>query len=336
MGEQDKRVAAVLRHVDASRRSFLTKLLIGTAFAPPAIASFTLAAPAWAGAPDGTGGSTPLGTTPPGSTPPGSTPPGSTPPGSSGLTSPPMTTPPPQTTGPTIHPRVTVLYADADTFIRRASRNTNEGANIRLYVSVKPACRVLVQFNREDVIDAVNNLGNGRVKLVLTIASNHNTWGQAEGRGVSASPLGVEFSEGNGAQALLPRSQGVRGSGVGATWHSPADPDTANGRFDAHAPRWRKRDIGDPTGPVVIHRNQQTGPVEFDVTDDVLAGAYDWMVGMDRENMSAAGDDTDDDQHFRSARLGYERFRGAVEYYSREGAAAAMDQDLGPRLVFGV
>ncbi len=230
------------------------------------------------------------------------------------------TTPPPTTPPPTTPPSASVVYAQADTFIRRASANTNEGANPRLLVSARPACRGLVQFDRLTLVDLVTNRGIARAQLMLTIATNHNTWGQSDRFGVTAYPLNKEFVEGNGMQAVLPGSVAQRGTGAGATWNSPADPNVFDGRLSGHAPRWHGGSFDAATAPRVVHVNQMTGPVLFDVTADIQAGAYGWLLTIDPER-DADDDDADDDfdRHRTRRRLGDERFRGAVEVLLARG-----------------
>ncbi len=58
-------------------------------------------------------------------------------------------------------------------------------------------------------------------------------------------------------------------------------------------------------------RNHQTGELRFDVTQDVLNGAdHGWLLRKDHESKGSQ-----------------------VSFYSREGAAAAGDPQLGPRLL---
>ena len=308
----EDRLKELLSSVEPSRRAFLAKLLGGSALAAPAIASLSLPRTVFAHTtsipvtqPPGTG---PVPTSAPVPTPP----PGSQPP-------------------PTRRSGMTTLFATGDTFIRSASRNTNEGANPRLYVSVEPVCRSLVQFDRLAIADLLNSVTVQRAELVLTIATNHNTWGETDRYGVSAHALTEDFVEGNGLQALMPPDQAVRGTGEGATWNSPADPNVADARAP-RAPRWDGGAFLRAGGPTVRHVNQMTGPVSFDVTADVREGRSGWLLRISREDDGCGGDRDDDDDVGGGRRLGFEQFRGAVEYYSREGASL-VDAGLGPQLV---
>ncbi|MCA9780920.1 MAG: hypothetical protein KC800_29580, partial [Candidatus Eremiobacteraeota bacterium] len=66
-----------------------------------------------------------------------------------------------------------------------------------------------------------------------------------------------------------------------------------------------------PTAPAVQIANFQSGEVTFDVTADVLNGAENgWLILKDQENVGSK-----------------------VSFYSREGAAAAGNPDLAPRLI---
>ena len=65
------------------------------------------------------------------------------------------------------------------------------------------------------------------------------------------------------------------------------------------------------TAAGIVHVNGLLGPISWDVTSDVLAGAqYGWIVKKTREDLS-----------------------GRVHYYSREGALAAGNMNLAPRLI---
>ncbi|MGE0041072.1 MAG: hypothetical protein AB7H88_16090 [Vicinamibacterales bacterium] len=255
------------------------------------------------------------------------------PPTTTFATTPPATTPPPATSA--------VLGVQADTFIREDEPNTNEGANPVLRVGVGPVSRGLVQFDRLALLSELQTHALASAVLVVTIANNHNTWGQDENRGVDAFPLDVEFVEGNGAQATLPAADEQRAFGPGATWNSPADPDCQDDRIGRHAPRWRRGDVGRATAPTAVHTNHLDGEVSWDVTADVIAGASGWMLGVDAERYGRGdhGDDhgrgrRDQDDHGRRRRApGREDFAGVVEYYSREGATEAGNIMLAARLI---
>lgn len=59
-----------------------------------------------------------------------------------------------------------------------------------------------------------------------------------------------------------------------------------------------------------MHVNGLTGQVEWDVTDDVLAGETAWLI-----------------------KKAEEKGGGTVLYYSKEGAIEAGNVDLAPRLI---
>jgi hypothetical protein len=198
---------------------------------------------------------------------------------------------------------------------------------------VQPIARVLVQFDRLALSSILTSRTIASVSLVLTIATNHDTWGETADYGVVAHALTEEFVEGNGVQALMPPGQTRRGTGEGATWNSPADPNT----YDNKAPRTPRWDGGAflrEASSFVPHLNQMMGPVSFDVTDDVKDGRYGWLLKIEREDAGCSGEQDDDDDLGSRRQLGFEKFRGAVEYFSREGAAASGDQSLSPKLVF--
>jgi hypothetical protein len=222
------------------------------------------------------------------------------------------------------------LAAIADTTLRSDQKHTNEGANPRLRVG--PESHVVVMFDRQNVMDAIASCGGAtRVLLRLWIANTDNNWGQNDDRTVGAwplRPLDGDFVEGNGCQLGQPAANAVRASGAGATWQLAEDLDCANNAPDA--PRSGKPWLGATAGsvelprtaPFVVHVNQDEDTrIDFDVTTDVLTDqVYAWRLGLGDVGTGplAAGEDP---RH------------PTVEYYSREGAAAAGDPGLAPRLV---
>ncbi len=73
---------------------------------------------------------------------------------------------------------------------------------------------------------------------------------------------------------------------------------------------WNGGTFGDATGAPVAHFNGLTGDVEWDVTADVLDGKTAWLIKKVKEGSN-----------------------GDVRYYSKEGAEAAGNEDLAPRLI---
>jgi hypothetical protein len=318
MPRKKRALMEAVERVPLSRRGFITRV-VGGAFVAPAIATITLRETGLlaASGPHNTvfGSSTP-------STPrPSTTPSGS-----------PIPSPHPSGSPRPCDPSQPTVLAEADSFIRSESPNTNEGANFRLRVGVKPISRAVIAFDRAQIQCRVLNAT--AVQLVLTIATNHNTWGQRHHRGVVAHPLSMPFVEGNGIQALMPDSIAQRGTGSGVTWRSPDDPDISNRTPNAH-PRnavvnWHGGAYGPPSGPPVEHQNLMTGAVAFDVLADVLMGATGWLLKIDSEH----GDDDDRDDDDDHLLPGEERFAGVVEYYSHQGASDAGDYGLAPHLRF--
>jgi hypothetical protein len=172
------------------------------------------------------------------------------------------------------------------------------------------------------------------VQLILTIAANHDTWGQIRQRSVVAHPLKLTFVEGNGLQALLPPSLAQRGTGSGVTWRSPDDPDVSNGRPDPrHRPvMWNGGKFGPATAAPVLHENLQVGTVVFDVTADLSNPQVSgWLLKLDNER-GGEGEDEHDDDNRHSA--GSESNYGVVEYHSIQGAQNVGDMSLAPFLRF--
>jgi Putative metal-binding motif len=144
-------------------------------------------------------------------------------------------------------------------------------------------------------------------QLVLSIDRNRGNWGRT-GRTVDVHALLVDFDEGNGQTFRVRRSQWTRGTGSGVTWECASDADIANTRTDCAM--WDGGSFAAPPTDSVLFLRTTAGEVSFDVTADVQAGTSSWLV----KRTDAQGS-------------------GGVEIHSREGAAAAGDPDLAPRLV---
>ncbi len=203
-------------------------------------------------------------------------------------------------------PETQTLTAAKDSFLRKGAPDRNEGANPGLRLQAAGDNRVVVAFDPE----AIDGFGNvTTATLVLTIAEIADNWGKNMDRTVDAHPLAVDFAEGNGQAMGVPSAQSTRGSGPGVTWNCAEDAEIANQQTDCD-PRWDGGDFGPATADPVLHVKGLSGAVSWDVTTDVQAGATAWLIKK-----------TD------------ERQAGKVVYHSKDGADAAGDPDLAPRLI---
>ncbi|MBY0278935.1 Ig-like domain-containing protein, partial [Candidatus Binatia bacterium] len=193
------------------------------------------------------------------------------------------------------------LLATKDGFLRRADNDRNEGANPLLLL--RRENHPIVAFDPA----AIERATFTRARLVLTIAGKATNWRRA-GAAVQVRSLLDDFAEGNGKKLGLRPSDAARGSGAGATWHCAADANVANNHADCDEP-WDGGTLG-PPGTSVLHTKGLAGEVAWDVTEDVRAGRTAWLLEKADEHQP-----------------------GRVAYFSREGAAAAEDMDLAPKLV---
>ena len=197
-----------------------------------------------------------------------------------------------------------------DTIIYERGSHVNEGANALLTLEKiqGKTSRSVVAFDLSTV--DLNTVS--RATLVLTVDPNQPVNGWGNGRTVSAQALNSPWLEGNGKSLGLKKKDQVTGSGTGATWFSPSDEDISNDSANS-AFHWNgaETSASPPTSPAVQIVNFQSGEVTFDVTADVLNGAeHGWLILKDQENVGSK-----------------------VSFYSREGAAAAGNPDLAPRLL---
>lgn len=194
------------------------------------------------------------------------------------------------------------LTATADSFLIGDADNTNEGANEGLRIQSSGHNRVLVRFD----LSGISTSGLQSATLVLNIAENSNNQG-SNGILVDAHRLLTDWSEGNGHN----RGDGpdFRGAGEGVTWKCAKDSDISNQTDDCKT-TWNGGAFAAATVASVLHINNQTGDVSWDVTADVMAGANNgWLIKKRSEGQA-----------------------GQVRYYSREGAALAGNSNLAPRL----
>lgn len=197
-------------------------------------------------------------------------------------------------------PGMLTLLAEADTYLRGGAQNTNEGANTLLQIQSSGDNRILVRFS--DIPNAANVT---KATLVFTIQFNADNWGTTNPDGgdrpVDAHRLLVDWAEGNGSNDHTNPS--IRGTGEGATWNLPVDPDINNSSTDGVTPQWNGGTLGThfaaATSPSVFPFNGQVGEVSWDVTADVKDGAdFGWLVKRSTNS-------------------------GRMDFFSTEGAALA-------------
>jgi hypothetical protein len=153
--------------------------------------------------------------------------------------------------------------------------------------------RALVRFDQAALQSAI---GNGTIlsaKLRLTITDNGNNWGTS-GRTVGVHRLIANWTEGNGTESS-------RGSGSGATWNCAIDISIQNQARDCSGTtEWEMGQPNNPSAHPWIQTptssqtitNNQTGIVEYDVTEDVASFAsatnnnYGWIIKKTNEGQN--------------------------------------------------
>ena len=190
-----------------------------------------------------------------------------------------------------------------------SSKNLNDGANALLVVDTH---RSVVAFD----LTGVPTTGLRRVTLRLTLAEPATSWG-GQGRLVSVHRLAVPFAEGNGEWFDLPGSSRTRGNGRGVTWNCAVDSQIANTMPNCGTPWNGGSTAAGPASESALHTNGLTGPVEWDVTADVVQALSDNAVSIQW-----------------LIRRAVEGQNGHAIYHSKEGAAALSNPDLAPTLEF--
>lgn len=225
----------------------------------------------------------------------------------------------------------TILHVGADSTLRADAPNTNEGANPVIRVSVRPVRRGIVQFDADTVAQMRDASYSSTVYLTLDIAANNNNWSQDDEHYVDVHPLPSNFwvPEGSGKASGMPPGQVNRGSGPGVTWNMQYDADTNDIKKKATNGTVSNWDGGstvmlNPSAPGVLHTNGLYGQVSWDVTIDVQNGANAWIVKVRDEGEPV--------QSAERRQQGYDPYRGAVDYFSKEGAADAIGCAFAPKL----
>ena len=202
------------------------------------------------------------------------------------------------------------LEATQDSIFSQRHQHQNEGANSLLTLEKiqGKATRTAVVFDLANT----NLNGLSQATLVFNVDPNEHVQGWGNGRTIVAQAITTAWFEGNGMNFGLKKKDQVSGNGSGATWFSPVDEDISNNSSNSVV-NWNGAGLATnpPTAPVVTISNGLSGEVSFDVTTDVLNGAENgWLIMKDQENVGSK-----------------------ISFYSREGAAAASNPDLAPRLV---
>ena len=203
------------------------------------------------------------------------------------------------------------VYTSKDTLIDNFDPNGNEGANgiLALDKLLGRSSRSLVAFDLTDV----DTTSLTKATLVLSIHREEKIFGCGSGESISVQALTRSWMEGNGrAYKVLPLRNRSRGSGLGATWQRDADTNIRNFRANGGTAWNGAQSATMPrTAPLVVARDDMEGTLQFDVTQDVLNGAsHGWLVRKQHENLASR-----------------------ISFYSREGASAAGDPELAPRLI---
>jgi N-acetylneuraminic acid mutarotase len=192
------------------------------------------------------------------------------------------------------------LTPSADTYLREAAPNQNQGTETSLRVQNSGNNRVLMMWDPTVIAQAIGAGTLTAARIELTISDNGDNWGTS-GRTIDLHPMTRAWTE------------------SGATWNCAEDANPINRRRDcADTTAWEMGNpdsahpwVPTPTATLTIH-NGDTGVVTFDVTADVAGivtggGAqYGWILKKTNE-----------------------RANGRVEFGSRESAS-------GPRLVLTV
>jgi uncharacterized Zn-binding protein involved in type VI secretion len=187
-------------------------------------------------------------------------------------------------------PHLVTFQAIGDTYLRKGAPNQNQGTEPILRIQKSGVNRTLVQFDPQSLSTTLAGATLVSASLELHIQENGGNWG-SQGRTVDVNRMTAAWTEG------------------GATWNCPNDANPTNQQPDC-ATQWAGGIFAASPTASVLHTNNLTGWVSFDVTSDVAAfltgtPSYGWLVKKTNEGQS-----------------------GRMDYDSRQGTAGE-----GPRLV---
>lgn len=180
------------------------------------------------------------------------------------------------------------LYPTQDAYIMQGSKNENEGGSEILRLQSSGKNRAIIQFDQNEIEEAIGDSQNFSVKLVYTITDNGNNWGN-EGRTIDLHRLTGEWLEGNG-------NGSYRGEGSGATWNCGID-DNINNQANDCSSSWEMTNesewpfINNPSSATLIENNQE-GEVQLDVTSDIQGFInnsytnYGWLLKKTNEGQN--------------------------------------------------
>jgi uncharacterized repeat protein (TIGR01451 family) len=170
-----------------------------------------------------------------------------------------------------------IIQANKDSFLRKNSKDSNEGANDILRVQKTGANRIVVSFDQDAIVSAVGDGTLESAKLRLHIIDTGNNWGL--GGTIEAHRLLADWAEGNGWNAG--NYDPFRGTVLGSTWNCAID--TAIWSYYPECSSlWDGGAYGELTDLVTI-TNNLPGVIEFDVTNDVKdflsnGSNFGWLI----------------------------------------------------------
>lgn len=187
----------------------------------------------------------------------------------------------------------TSVLAAKDSFLRLGAPNTNEGANRKLNIRKVGKRRALLAFDLSSLSSQIP-LGEeiADASLELFVTNNNQLWTRT-GRRVAVHQVLADWTEGNGSNASVPRTDNDegdeadvtrnRGTGAGVTWKCATDSNIANKRRDCQA-RWEGASVNSTPTDAITVTNSTRGLIDFDVTADVKrivesnASNFGWLA----------------------------------------------------------
>jgi N-acetylneuraminic acid mutarotase len=189
--------------------------------------------------------------------------------------------------------KTATFNVSSDTYIQSGQNNRNKGGGDYIHIQASGNNRGLLRFDQDELQQEIADGEILSAKIRLTITETGNNWGST-GRTIDLHRLIVDWIEGDGTEV-------DRGTGEGTTWNCATDSNINNQSKDCSGvTEW---EMGQPNNPSVhpwvqtasatqTITNDQTGIVEFDVTDDIAlfldgtSSNYGWIMKKTEEGQS--------------------------------------------------
>ncbi|MBL4869078.1 MAG: thrombospondin type 3 repeat-containing protein, partial [Pseudomonadales bacterium] len=196
-----------------------------------------------------------------------------------------------------------IIYAEKDVYIQPINPNVNEGANTNLLLKGNASDRILAGFDMSGI--TVEDVAIAQLVLTIDEGVPSSSWGET-GAYVELHSLSNNWIEGNGKLDNVVAEDATNGTDSGVTWSCEVDTDISNSSTDC-VDQWDGGDFETFATDSILHIDNMTGEVKWDVAADIRSGKTAWLFSK-------------------------ETLASQIEYYSNEGAFSVGQSSIAPRI----